>query len=377
MGRKRIAIVLVVIVLGVAVGLRWLKRDPGAGTEPAPTGSPERAPAALPVYTHRVEPQTLREEVTATGAIRAGESIDLVSELSAKVVALNFDEGTRVNQGDLLVKLDDSELRAQFERARVRVELARLDAERQRELLAVQGTSQQNYDAAINQQHVLQAEADLIRAQLEKTEIRAPFPGVIGLRYVSVGSYVNTSTRIASLQDLGQLKIDFSVAERYMTRISPGANVRVSVAGRAEPLQAELYAIEPQIDPATRTIQLRARADNPGTILPGAFATVMLTLQEIPNALLVPANAIVPGLNQQTVFVVQDGKAEPRRIQTGLRLARDVQIVAGLEPGAVVITSGQLQLQPGAAVRPVERPREQPAKPPTPPADSFVLPTSS
>lgn len=361
MARKPVFLLLIVALLVVLVfGVRRLTRDTGHRPErPAAAsaaGAGVGAAATLPVYTHRVTPQTLKEEVAATGAVRAGESIDLISEVAGKVIALNFDEGTPVEEGALLVKLDDSELRAQLDRAQVRVELARIEAERQRDLLAVRSTSQQNYDAAVNQHLVLRAEADLIRAQLEKREIRAPFSGVIGLRYVSVGSFVNPSARIASLQDLRELKIDFSVAERYMARIAPGARVQVTVAGREQPLAAELYAIEPQIDPGTRTIQLRARARNPGNVFPGAFATVTLTLQEIPDALLVPANAIVPGLNRQSVFVVEDGKARQRRVETGLRLARDVQIVSGLEPGAVVITSGQLQLQPGAAVQPVERP---------------------
>lgn len=345
-------------LLALFIGARFIGRGPA--TAPAGNTPPQKSGAApLPVYTHRVDPRMLREIVTATGAIRAGESIDLVSEFTGKVIALEFAEGAEVARGDLLVKLDDDELRAQLERARHRVELAGVQAERQRELLAAQGTTRQNYDAAVSEQRVLQAEVELIRAQLAKTEIRAPFAGVIGLRYVSIGSFVDPSTRIATLQNLEELKVDFAVAERHMSRLAPGASVEIALAGRSEPLAGRLYAVEPQIDPATRTIQLRARAKNPGGIMPGAFATVRLALRAIPDALLVPANALVPGLNEQSLFVLEDGRARSRNVQTGLRLAREVQITSGLEPGAIVITSGQLQLQSGVAVRAVTRPDER------------------
>lgn len=370
MARKHTFILLLVLAVAAAFAVaRFVGREPpqrpaGETADPGPD-------PALPVYTHTVVPRLLREEITATGTVRAGESVELVSEITGTIVELAFEEGTRVRRGQLLVKLDDAELRAQLLRAEHRVQLAGVQAERQRELLASQGTSQQNYDAAINEQRVLQAEADLIRAQLEETEIRAPFDGVVGLRYVSVGSFVDSSTRIATLQSLDELKVDFSVAERHMARLNPGAPVSITVAGRSEPIPGEVYAIEPQIDAATRTIQLRARATNPGWVLPGAFATVRLTLRDIPDALMIPATAIVPGLNQQTVFVVEDGRAQPRPVQSGLRLAREVQILDGLEPGAVVITSGQLQLRAGDQVRPVERPGTERtlATSPTPPAD--------
>lgn len=355
MARKLIFILLPIIaVAALLIGSRFMGRS---GPERPAAGIPARPAqaAGVPVYTHRVMPRLLREEVTATGTVRAAESIELTSEITGKIVALSFHEGRPVKRGDLLVKLDDSELRAQLERAQHRVRLAAVQADRQRELLAGRGTSQQNFDAAVNEQRVLEAEANLIRAQLEKTELRAPFDGVIGLRYVSVGSFVDPSTRIATLQSLDELKVDFSISERHMARISSGAPVVIQVAGQSNPLEGQVYAIEPLIDATTRTIQIRARAENPGNILSGAFATVRLGLREIPDAMMVPTTAILPGLNQQTVFVMNGGRAESRQVQTGLRLAREVQITSGLEAGDIVITSGQLQLRPGDAVRAVER----------------------
>jgi membrane fusion protein (multidrug efflux system) len=202
---------------------------------------------------------------------------------------------------------------------------------------------------------VLEAEVDLIRAQLDKMQIRAPFDGVVGLRHVSVGTYLNPSARVATLQDLGTLKIEFAIAERHMNRVKSGAEVRFSVAGVPGSFPASVYAIEPRIDLATRTVRLRARAENPNqAILPGAFASVDVALGEIPDALVVPASAIIPGLREKTLYVIEDGRAQARTIETGLRLDREIQIISGLEPNSVVITSGQLQLRPGLAVEPAD-----------------------
>ncbi len=292
----------------------------------------------------------------ATGSVAADESVELASEIAGRVTALNFEEGARVRQGDVLVKIEDAELVAQLNRAESRVALARAQAERQRVLVRAGGTSQADLDAAESEVLVLEAEAKLARALLAKTELRAPFDGVIGLRYVSIGANLTAGTRIATLQKLDSLKVEFSLAERHLGRIQPDGEVRVTVAGITESFTGRIYAQEPRIDPETRTLRLRARAANPGNrVLAGGFATVEVPLQAIPDALMVPADALITGLNEQQVYVLENGRAQPRRVQTGLRLAREVQITSGLEAGAVVITSGQLQLRPGAAVEAVTR----------------------
>jgi membrane fusion protein (multidrug efflux system) len=247
------------------------------------------------------------------------------------------------------------------------VTLARAQAARQNQLVAAGGTSREALDAAESEVSVLAAEATLARAQLAKTEIRAPFDGVIGLRYVSEGAFINSSARIATLQKIDTIKVDFSIAERHLDRVQAGAKVKISVAGVAEPFLGEVYAIEPRIDPGTRTLRLRARSENPrGKVLPGGFATVEMSLREIPNALMVPADALVAGLNEQLIYVLENGQAQPKKVQTGLRLAREVQILSGLEPGATVITSGQLQLRPGVRVQAVKRTQTPDTAPPAP-----------
>lgn len=329
-----------------------------AGAAPAAKSAPGRGGGApLPVYTHQVVPRTLSERLTATGTVFAEESVDLVSELSGKAVWVAFDEGSRVKQGDVLLRLDDTELRAELARAESRLRLARAQAERQVALAEGGGTTRDSLDAAVSEVSVREAELALVQAQLAKTEIRAPFDGVVGLRYVSVGALVTPSTRIATFQNIDTVKVEFAVAERHLDRLKRDADVMISIAGVNEPFAGKVYAIEPRIDPATRTLRLRARAGNPGNrALPGGFATVEMGLEEITNALLVPATALVAGLNEQQVYVIEQGKAQPRKVQIGLRLAREVQIVSGLEPNAVVITSGQLQLRPGVPVQPTASP---------------------
>ncbi len=318
-------------------------------------GAARGAPAPLKVTVHRVEPRVLAERITANGTLLANEATDLRSEVSGTITAIHFQEGARVAEGDLLLEINDSELQAQLRRTLYRIELARSRLERQAQLLEGGGVTQDVYDTALNEVRVIEAEADLIRAQLAKTELRAPFSGVIGLRFVSAGAFITPTTRIATLQDIDRLKVDFSISERHMNRVRPGSPVRFTVAGGTETYTGEVYAIEPVVDLATRSVTLRARVENPGgRILPGAYAGVEVTLDEIRDALLVPTTAILPGLNQRSLFVMVDGKVVPRTVETGIRLDREIQITAGLEPDAVVITSGLLQLRPGVAVTPVE-----------------------
>jgi membrane fusion protein (multidrug efflux system) len=168
---------------------------------------------------------------------------------------------------------------------------------------------------------------------------------------VSEGSYVNAATKVATLQRIDQLKVDFSIPERYGNRIKPGATIEFSVAGETQTFKGKIYALDPRIDSTTRTILIRALCPNPERrLLPGAFANVEVVLAEFADALLVPAMAVVPGLNEKNVFVVEDGKAQQRKVETGTRTESTVHILSGLHAGDVVITSGLQQLRPGQAV---------------------------
>jgi membrane fusion protein (multidrug efflux system) len=315
----------------------------------APVGAAQGAPLRVSAYV--VNPQPLAEIVTSTGTLLAEEGVELQAETNGKVIGIYFTEGARVRKGNLLVKLNDADLVATHARAKYRKQLAVL-RERRLSQLVKQGVARQDeYDAALNELNVQDAEIDLSQALIAKTEIRAPFDGVVGLRYVSEGSYVSAATRIATLQRLERLKVDFSVPEKYASRLTLGSPIQFIVAGGDRTFGGEVYAIDPRIDAATRTVLIRAMCPNPqGRLLPGAFANVEITLAQLKNALLVPAVAVVPGLNEKNVFVIKDGKAERRAVETGTRSEGTVHILSGVAPGDTVITSGLQQMRPGQAV---------------------------
>jgi membrane fusion protein (multidrug efflux system) len=323
----------------------------GAGAG-AGVGGAGGAESLLPVDVVVMQYSSVTDRIFSSGTVEANERIDLRAEVTGIVEAIYLTEGSRVQEGDLLLKINDSELQAQKSRAEYRYNLAAQQEERQRRLLEKGGVSQEDYDATLNQVNVFRSEMQLIDAQLEKTEIRAPFSGRIGLKYVSKGQFIGPDQPIASLQELDRVKIDFSVPERYAGRVQTGDLMRFDVQGIDSTFVGEVYAIEPRINTDTRTLSLRAISDNPEFLLyPGAFANIELVLEEIEEALMVPTISLIPGLNSQKVYVAVDGMVEERIVKTGIRTSEKVQILEGLNPGDQVLTTGLLQARPGLAIR--------------------------
>ncbi len=343
-------IILGVLVTVAILALAWPKLKSAGGDE-AGGGPPQGMGRALQVEAYVVAPQQLRDRIFTTGTIRANEEVELRSETSGKITRLYFQEGRPVRQGALLIKINDSELQAQLRKAEYRETLA-VDREgRQRQLFEKGGISQEEYEATLNEVNVLKADVELIKAQIAKTEVRAPFDGVVGLRQVSEGSYISTTTPIATIQDVSPVKIDFAIPERYARRVNVGDEIYFNVEGLQEPFKGQIYAAEPRIEADTRTLLLRARSPNrDGRLLPGAFADIELVFQEIPDALTVPALAVIPELGGKKVYVVQGGKALPRPVETGIRTEERVQITSGLAPQDTVIVSGIQLLRPGLPV---------------------------
>jgi membrane fusion protein (multidrug efflux system) len=311
----------------------------------------EAAPQALRVSAVLLRPSSLPEIVSSTGTLLPDEGVELQAEVSGRITAINFAEGARVRKGDLLVKLNDADLQARHLAATRELELATRRERRSAELLGQNFVRQDEYDVALNAVRVREAEIDVILAQIAKTEIRAPFDGIAGLRYVSEGAFVTASTRIATLQNVDTLKVEFSIAERYAGRVSLGSPVLFNVAGHEDEFVGRVYAHDPRIDPATRTLLIRALCPNEdGRLLPGGFANVKLTLAEFEDALLIPSIALIPDLDGAYVFVFNAGKAEHRRVVSGIRTDNHVQILSGLLAGDIVITSGLQQLRPGSSV---------------------------
>ena len=345
--------------LGLAAGLSAFLLLRAARPEEPPAGPGIRAEGprlreATPVRTVIVQPEPLGESVVVTGTVRADESVDVQAEIAGKVMKIHFQEGAAVRAGELLAVINDAELRAALERARYRRELAELKVRRITALVDKGGVPQQEYDVAASELSVLNAEVELIKAQLARTEIRAPFDGIIGLRSISEGAYATPGTRIARLQAIDSIKIDLTLPEKYGSRVRVGQTVGFDVAGLTAPGVAEIYALEPQIDETTRTILARARAPNPdGRFRPGAFARVTWEAAAFPDALLVPSVAVLSGSGEKTLFVADGGQARRRVVLTGMRTAGRVQILEGLEAGEQVIVSGLQSLRAGTAIRPV------------------------
>ena len=344
--RRGVGLLVAVAVIAVVAAPKLLEFR--SSSAPAASAPSEKI---LRVKAHRVVPAELTERLATTGTVRANEEVDVVSEISGKISAIHFEEGSRVSAGQLLLKIDDSELLAERQRAVYRVELAERDEARQKQLLEDGVISREAYDVALGELNVLRAELQLIEAQLVKTEIRAPFDGVIGLRWVSPGSYLSSQTRIASLNDLDPVKLDFTVPEKYSALMKVGDEISFAVEGFERTFPGRIYAIEPSIDASTRSLRVRARCPNPdGALVPGAFANVDLVVRSVSDALTVPSIAVIPELGGKKVFVYEDGAAQPRQVETGIRSDTAVQITSGLVEGDLVIISGLLQLQPGLAV---------------------------
>lgn len=345
---KRIVVGLLLLVMVVA--LAWPKIKEARSTSAAP-GFSQSGSRALQIDGMVIMPTTLQDRIFTTGTIRANEEVELRSEASGKITSISFQEGRAVKVGELLVKINDSELQAQLRKAEYRVTLAEGREMRQQQLLDKGGISREEYEATLNELNVLRADIALIKAQLEKTEVRAPFNGIVGLREVSIGSYISTATPIATIQDIKPVKIDFAIPERYAQRVKVGDQILFTVEGLEETFQGTVYASESRIDANTRTLLVRARSANEsGHLVPGAFADIDLIFAEIQDALTVPAIAVIPELGGKKVYVQRGGKAMPVVIQTGIRTEASVQVTEGLSPGDTVIVSGVQLLRPGIDV---------------------------
>lgn len=340
--RKKIGLrlgILTIVILLLPKLFPFAKEAVGYFLPPEPQ-APFEADAVV------VQSDVLENRIFSTGDILAVKQINLNVEQSGRVVRLNLDEGAEVGQGQLLVKINDKDLQARMQRAEFNLSLTREREKRQNQLLSQGGISQEEYDGTLGELKSLEAELALIQAEIEKTEIRAPFDGTLGLRYITEGSYITPSTRIASLQDLSQVYVDFSIPERYAGQVTPGDSIFFTIQGRERVFPGKVYAVEPRIDTNTRTIGIRAISDNPDKHLnPGALANVELVLERFDSALSLPSIALIPYEKGYKVYCYRQGKVHAQNVETGLRTNEQVHIVRGLAPGDTVLINGLLQLK--------------------------------
>jgi membrane fusion protein, multidrug efflux system len=289
--------------------------------------------------------------IEVNGTVVANESAELRPEISGRLTYLFVPEGKQVQQGTVLARINSADLQAQVNKSKVQLELAQQTEERLRKLLDIHGVNQADYDAALNNVNNLKADISYNEALIDKTVIRAPFTGIIGLRQVSPGAYVTPTNVIATIQQLSKLKIDFTLPEVYANYVKRGAYADVlvdEVNGKKE--KALIVAVEPQVDLNTRNLKVRALLES-SAATPGAFVKVYLVTATDRNSVMVPTNAIIPDAMNKKIVTVKNGKAVFADIETGVRKEGLIEVTKGLQPGDSIVVSGVLFARPNAPVQ--------------------------
>lgn len=297
------------------------------------------------------KPTVLTENVTASGTLIPAEETELHPEASGRVVSINLPEGRSVRKGELLLKVFDEDLRTQLQKLATQLKQAEITEQRLGDLLKVKGVSQQEYDLAVLQVQTLKSEIELVRINVGKTELRAPYDGIIGLRKISPGAYVTPAAAVATIRSAQALKLDFSVPEKYSALLRVGQTVNFTVGGDPKPHTATVQATEQSISADTRNLQVRALVRDGRGLLPGSFAEVSLSLGNKMHALLIPNQAIIPQARDKKVIVSKNGKATFVTVKTGVRQAGMIEITDGITAGDTVAITGMLFLRPDAPLQ--------------------------
>lgn len=313
---------------------------------------PSAVRRAMQVDVFVTQEQILRDIINATGSLLPNESVQIGPERAGKLVALHFNESSFVKEGDLLAKIDDEELLAQINRLRVQESMALREEERAAELRVIDAIPQDEFERLQNSREQIQAEIKLTQVQLDKTNIRAPFSGLVGLRNVSLGAYVSPSESIVELQQIHTLKLEFDIPEKNMRQVKIGQEVTFEIVGFDQPFTATIYATSTDITPSTRSYKVRARCSNRnGQLKPGNFAKVEVITGINQQAIMIPSDAVVPVIDGHRVFVAKSGKVEERTVNTGTREGIMIQIISGISQNDTVIVSGLLAISPGMPVQ--------------------------
>lgn len=335
-------------IICIATGLILLA---GCEKKKEAASSGPRKAGAIPVEALVVRTDSLQNIIYSTGSLLPNEKVELRNEVPGRITGIFFNEGSEVQKGAVLLKINDRDLQAQLSKNLVQEQMAKDDEFRKKKLLEIKAISQEEYDVSSNQLKSVQAEKQLLEAQIAKTEVCAPFSGKIGLRSVSPGSFIPSNTMIATLQQVDPIKIEFSVPEKYNPLVKEGMTVHFGIDYSNKDFTGKVYAIESGIDAATRTVKVRALCSNPGRLLvPGTFARISLVLEDLPDAIRIPSEAIVGDITGSKVFVVRNGKAVSVPVETGIRTEKDIQITSGLQAGDSLIVTGLLQVNDGMPV---------------------------
>lgn len=341
-----------VIVLGTGfLAYQHLMPHENKEMKEAPKEAGNRQSKALNVRAVILSQQGLTDGIFVSGSLVPDEEVNLSFESSGKITDIFFKEGTHVEKGELLAKINDAPLQADLRKKQAQVKLMQDRLFRAKALLEKEAVSKEAFQEAEANLAALEAEIEGVEAQIEQTELRAPFSGIIGLRQVSVGAYATTTTEVATLTKTAPLKVEFNVPERYAGMLPEGTELTFTAEGDLTTRNAKVYASDSRVDPETRTFAIRAIYPNAdGKLIPGRYVNVNLVTQRFDNTLAVPSEAIVSEMGIDKVFVCKNGKAQPVEIAKGLRTDAMVQVLRGLVPGDTVITSGTMQLRSGQNV---------------------------
>ncbi|GAB2784836.1 efflux RND transporter periplasmic adaptor subunit [Rhabdobacter roseus] len=355
--RPLLLIAGIIVLLVVGKLFLFPKSDansPGTAAKPkSNTGSGGGGgAAAIPVNVYLARMETVENLVYASGTVVPNEEVELKAEMAGKLIKLDIREGSRVTKGQLIAKINDRDLRAQLTKLEYNEELAKQIETRQKKLLDIEAISREEYEITANNYRTIGADKELIYSQLERTEIRAPFSGTIGLKNVSEGAYMAPGTSLATLVQTNPIKIDFTIPEKYSQSIRLGNTVKLNLDGDPTNYSARIVAVDPKVDENLRTLRIRALAQNPsGRFVPGMFVKVQIDLTGSGGSIMIPTEAIVPVLKGKKVFVVKNGKAQETMVTTGLRTDQKVQITDGLRAGDSLIVSGIMALKPNSPVK--------------------------
>ena len=339
-------VVLIALVAILTISCKEKKQQ-----SPPPGAGPNAGP--LQVEGMIIKPSTINDKVEVSGSILPNESTEIRPEISGRITQLNIHEGAIVPKGSLLVKLYDGDLQAQLRKLQVQLQIADKTEERQKELLTIGGIAQQDYDLSVLQVSNIKADMELIRVNIGKTEIRAPYSGRLGLKNISPGAYISPSNLITTITQVDRMKIEFSVPEKYSAQIRNGAEVLFTLEGSGKKYTARILAKESSVEETTRNLRIRAYVDggNDEYLVPGTFAKVNMILGENKNAFMIPSNSIIPQARNKQVAVYRGGLAKLQTILTGIRDSSDVQVVSGLNNGDTLITTGLLFVKPDSKIK--------------------------
>jgi membrane fusion protein (multidrug efflux system) len=314
---------------------------------------PKNAPKpVIPVQGFIAKFQPFDQSIQINGTLEANEMVDLRTEVSGIVDQIYFQEGQKVNKGQLLLKVNDRDLRAQLAQAVSRETLTKENERRAKLLLQKEAISQEEYDITYSEWITSKSQIDFIQAQLAKTKVVAPFSGTIGLRKISKGAYLTPTTSIGNLVDNIKIKVSFSIPEKYANQLNINTEITFSNKAQSKDFTAKVYAIEPMVDANTRTLQIRAICNQPDrSLIPGTFVQIQLPLQDIPNAILVPTEAIIPIQNGKKLFLVKNGVAQDQIVETINRTDKEVIVVSGIKEKDTILISGVMSLRNGSPVQ--------------------------